>query len=704
MVGFAIPLLRRGAGAFIVSVIGHSYLISLLPLFLTIPSYLSTTPAVLAVDHVGGPVVRGRKDVAARTISCTNPGDLAERVNSGTNPGDSAERVNSSTNPGDLVERANSGTNPGDLAERVNSGKNPGDLVERANSDANPGDFAERANSGTNPRDLVERVNSCINPRDLAERVNSSTNLGDLVERVNSGTNPRDLAERVNSGTNLGDSTERVNSSTNPGDLVERANSGANPGDFAERANSGTNPRDLAERVNSGINPGDSVERVNSSTNLGDLVERANSDTNPGDLAKRVNSGTNPGDLVERANLGTNPMDFVERANSGTNPGDLAERGNSSINPGDLAERANSGTNPGDLAERVNSCTNPGDLTERVNSGTNPRDSTERMHSGSNPGDLAERMHSGSNPEDMAERAHTWVGMTSLDSSSSVRIVSSPRSGEVSRCDPKVGSSRASSRPSSLFNARVLRDLEVMKADHDLDTTVIEGPLTVIREWYSIPIEYELHVPQPGQRPYSSDARASRWMLWRPISVWGLKLDWSAHPIGNASPYLSKEESVLVGRLKGILSSSCAIKEMTELWLVETDQMDLSDLRGMPKVSGGKAPPTCPATREVGASPAREAPKASSKRPVDAPAEQADDPTRRHKKVKVLTRRHKSRLGEGDSHSRSKGKEAAAPSEEPDTPDESEERGTSLVHRRPRSMKDLFKTKVHKDDAGYYTL
>ncbi|RWW27927.1 hypothetical protein GW17_00007618 [Ensete ventricosum] len=49
MVNFAIPLLRRGAGAFIVSVVGHSYLISLLPLLLTMPSYLSTMPVVLAV-------------------------------------------------------------------------------------------------------------------------------------------------------------------------------------------------------------------------------------------------------------------------------------------------------------------------------------------------------------------------------------------------------------------------------------------------------------------------------------------------------------------------------------------------------------------------------------------------------------------------------------------------------------------------------
>ncbi|RWW39272.1 hypothetical protein BHE74_00055419 [Ensete ventricosum] len=53
------------------------------------------------------------------------------------------------------------------------------------------------------------------------------------------------------------------------------------------------------------------------------------------------------------------------------------------------------------------------------------------------------------------------------------------------------------------------------------------------------------------------------------MTFWGFRLDWSAHPIGNASPYLSEEESVLVDRLKGILSSSRAIKEMTELWPVE---------------------------------------------------------------------------------------------------------------------------------------
>ncbi|RWW69395.1 hypothetical protein BHE74_00023004 [Ensete ventricosum] len=222
--------------------------------------------------------------------------------------------------------------------------------------------------------------------------------------------------------------------------------------------------------------------------------------------------------------------------------------------------------------------------------------------------------------------------MTSSDSSSSVRVISSLRSGGASRSDPEASSSGVSSEPPSSVDARALRDLEVMKADHDLDTAVTEGSLAMIRGRYNIPAEYGLHVPQPGQRPTvrTVPTCASRWMLWRPVS----------------------------------------------------DRMDLSDLRGMPKVSGGKAPSTRTTAREVGVSPAREAPKASSKRPVDAPAEQVDDPARRHKK----------------------GKEPAAPSEEPDTPAKSEEGGASPVHRRPRSMKDLFKTKVHKDDAGYYTL
>ncbi|RRT32019.1 hypothetical protein B296_00048606 [Ensete ventricosum] len=54
--------------------------------------------------------------------------------------------------------------------------------------------------------------------------------------------------------------------------------------------------------------------------------------------------------------------------------------------------------------------------------------------------------------------------------------------------------------------------------------------------------------------------------------------------------------------------------------------------------------------------------------------------------MKVLTRKHKFRVGEGESHSRSKGKELAASSEEPEAPAGSEEGGASPVHDRLRSM------------------
>ncbi|RRT31992.1 hypothetical protein B296_00055014 [Ensete ventricosum] len=110
--------------------------------------------------------------------------------------------------------------------------------------------------------------------------------------------------------------------------------------------------------------------------------------------------------------------------------------------------------------------------------------------------------------------------------------------------------------------------------------------------------------------------------------------------------------------------------------------MDLGEFRGMHKVTSDKVPPTRPTAREVG----------------------AEDAVRCHKKVKVLTRRYKSHPGEGESRPRSKCKEPAAPSEEPEAPVGSEEGGASPAHECLRSMKDLFITKVHKGDAGYYAL
>ncbi|RZS08531.1 hypothetical protein BHM03_00039578 [Ensete ventricosum] len=334
-----------------------------------------------------------------------------------------------------------------------------------------------------------------------------------------------------------------------------------------------------------------------------------------------------------------------------------------------FGERMNSSTNLGDLVERMNSGTNPGDLAERTNSGTNPEDLVERENSGTNPGDLVERANSGTNPADLAERANsgTNLGIRLLHMTSFF-------------CPQR--------RVSVEVEAHLMR-----WADHDLDTIVIEGSLAMIRERYNIPVEYGLHVSQPGQRPYSSDAPdmcisvdALEVGLRFPLhSLIEECLRWWRISPSQVAPNSWRYLVVFLGECRGIgwISTSCV---------------------GCPRFSSGKAPPTRAATREVGSSPAREAPKASSKRPVDVSAEQAVDAAKRHKKIKVLTRRHKSRLSEEGSRSRSKGKEPAAPSEEPDTPAESEEGGASPIRRRPRSMKDLFKTKVKKDDAGYYTL
>ncbi|RZR98537.1 hypothetical protein BHM03_00027905, partial [Ensete ventricosum] len=49
VVDFLIPLPRRGAGTFIVSAVGYLYLVTLLSLWPTMPSYPSTTLAVLVV-------------------------------------------------------------------------------------------------------------------------------------------------------------------------------------------------------------------------------------------------------------------------------------------------------------------------------------------------------------------------------------------------------------------------------------------------------------------------------------------------------------------------------------------------------------------------------------------------------------------------------------------------------------------------------
>ncbi|RZS24306.1 hypothetical protein BHM03_00057357 [Ensete ventricosum] len=94
VVCFSTPLPRKGAGAFIVSAVDHSYLVTLLPLWPTIPSYPSTTPIVLAVRRASAG--RGCRpylcQVGCTTIdaphTCIRP---AVRVGSATSMGQLSE-------------------------------------------------------------------------------------------------------------------------------------------------------------------------------------------------------------------------------------------------------------------------------------------------------------------------------------------------------------------------------------------------------------------------------------------------------------------------------------------------------------------------------------------------------------------------------------------------------------------------------------
>ncbi|RWW80057.1 hypothetical protein BHE74_00011631 [Ensete ventricosum] len=65
---------------------------------------------------------------------------------------------------------------------------------------------------------------------------------------------------------------------------------------------------------------------------------------------------------------------------------------------------------------------------------------------------------------------------------------------------------------------------------------------------------------------------------------WGFGVNWSAHSVSNVPPNLSDEESILVGQLKDILSTSQAIRNLTEEWLVE------AGLSPAPAISKDKGP------------------------------------------------------------------------------------------------------------------
>ncbi|RRT57191.1 hypothetical protein B296_00037637 [Ensete ventricosum] len=147
---------------------------------------------------------------------------------------------------------------------------------------------------------------------------------------------------------------------------------------------------------------------------------------------------------------------------------------------------------------------------------------------------------------------------------------------DSSSSSPKVEVLSSSWGGMSPMDAKAFKALGVMRLCHDCDWVVIDELLVKVQKHYSILNE--------GQGSYYLNTRSGSWVGEAPCNnkgwktrhlfisdnwAWGLRLEWLAHTMGNVPPYLFDEESEQFGQLKGILSSSRAIREVTEGSLVE---------------------------------------------------------------------------------------------------------------------------------------
>ncbi|RRT59978.1 hypothetical protein B296_00040336 [Ensete ventricosum] len=138
-------------------------------------------------------------------------------------------------------------------------------------------------------------------------------------------------------------------------------------------------------------------------------------------------------------------------------------------------------------------------------------------------------------------------------------------------------------------DTKSLRDLEVMKACHDVASIVTEGPLGLIRERYSIPKEYVLYAPLPEQRPYHPESTELSIL----VDALEVGLCFPLHP-------------TIVDCLRWWRISPSQVAPNSWRYLIAfLGTMVLSTLQGMPKVSGGKttvavrAPPSPLEVEEV---------------------------------------------------------------------------------------------------------
>ncbi|RWW54056.1 hypothetical protein BHE74_00039403 [Ensete ventricosum] len=101
---------------------------------------------------------------------------------------------------------------------------------------------------------------------------------------------------------------------------------------------------------------------------------------------------------------------------------------------------------------------------------------------------------------------HANSQMSSSGSSNVMVVPSASSEGTQSKGSEASVSGSLYSGISSPVDAKSLRDLEVMKSCHDVDSVTKEESLGSIWECYSILEEYALQAPLPEQRPYNPES------------------------------------------------------------------------------------------------------------------------------------------------------------------------------------------------------
>ncbi|RRT78450.1 hypothetical protein B296_00003890 [Ensete ventricosum] len=144
--------------------------------------------------------------------------------------------------------------------------------------------------------------------------------------------------------------------------------------------------------------------------------------------------------------------------------------------------------------------------------------------------------------------------------------------------------------------------------------------------------------------PSNNNGWKARFLFVSRHRGWDFSVKWSADPVSNVPPNLSDEDTKLIGRLKGILSVSRAIRSLTEEWLVEAGLSPASRAASSIPDSAPPAPRaesgSTSKVQEIPIEEARGAPEVSCKRRGEDPISQRKKDWRKspHKADRVMVK------------------------------------------------------------------